>query len=116
MNTVPVSATYNRQCLLEPALRSVFAQTAQPQEVIVVDDGSNDLTRTLLQTTYPDIKYHYHENQGVSRARNAGIALARSPWIALLDSDDEWLPEKLQRQFEALRSNSGYLLRHPEEI
>jgi glycosyltransferase involved in cell wall biosynthesis len=117
--TVPVSVivpTFNRQSLLERALRSVFAQTSPPQEVIVIDDGSTDDTRTMLQSRFPKVIYHFQSNQGVSAARNRGISLANAPWIAFLDSDDEWLPDKLERQWDALQHNPGYLLCHTEEI
>ncbi|MGD8594283.1 MAG: glycosyltransferase family 2 protein, partial [Gammaproteobacteria bacterium] len=97
-NTAPVSVivpTFNRQSLLDRALRSVITQTLAPQEIIVIDDGSTDTTRAMMQTKYPHITYRFQENKGVSLARNTGISLAKSPWIAFLDSDDEWFPEKL---------------------
>jgi len=100
-NIAPVSVivpTFNRQVLLDRALRSVVAQTLQPQEIIVVDDGSTDDTQAMLHTKYPHINYYFVDNQGVSAARNKGISVASSPWIAFLDSDDEWLPEKLHKQ------------------
>ncbi len=116
---VPISVvipTHNRQHLLERALRSVMAQTAQPLEVIVVDDGSCDGTRDTLRLKFPHVAYLYQPNQGVSKARNTGIAIAQAPWIAFLDSDDEWLPEKLQRQYQALQTNPEYNLCHTDEI
>ncbi|KPJ93918.1 MAG: glycosyl transferase [Gammaproteobacteria bacterium SG8_11] len=116
---IPVSVivpTYNRKSLLERAVRSVLAQTVQPQEIIVVDDGSTDDTVAMLQNFDSEIIYHYQSNQGVSKARNSGISLARSPWIAFLDSDDEWLADKLQRQWEALQRHADFLLCHTEEI
>ncbi len=118
-NIAPVSVivpTFNRQVLLDRALRSVVAQTLQPQEIIVVDDGSTDDTQAMLHTKYPHINYYFVDNQGVSAARNKGISVASSPWIAFLDSDDEWLPEKLHKQYTALQQNPGYLLCHTEEI
>ncbi|MCG6968410.1 MAG: glycosyltransferase family 2 protein [Gammaproteobacteria bacterium] len=116
---VPVSVvipTCNRQTLLDRALRSVVAQTVRPQEVIVVDDGSTDDTHAMLKANYPHVKYCFQDNLGVSKARNTGISVANSPWIAFLDSDDEWLPDKLQKQFETLQNNAGVLLCHTEEI
>jgi glycosyltransferase involved in cell wall biosynthesis len=118
-NTAPVSVivpTFNRQSLLDRALRSVITQTLAPQEIIVIDDGSTDTTRAMMQTKYPHITYRFQENKGVSLARNTGISLAKSPWIAFLDSDDEWFPEKLHYQLAALQHNPGYLLCHTEEI
>jgi glycosyltransferase involved in cell wall biosynthesis len=120
MKTIaPISViipTFNRQALLDRALDSVVAQTLQPQEIIVVDDGSSDDTRAMLLTKYPHINYSFLDNQGVSAARNRGISVASSPWIAFLDSDDEWLPDKLQMQFTALQQNPDYRLCHTEEI
>lgn len=116
---VPVTVvvpTFNRKSLLARAIHSVLAQTVQPQEIIVIDDGSTDGTQAMLQADYPTVSYHYQDNQGVSAARNRGISQANCPWIALLDSDDEWLPKKLANQWQALRHNRGYLLCHTEEI
>jgi glycosyltransferase involved in cell wall biosynthesis len=120
--TVPVSVivpTFNRASLLQRALRSVLAQTARPREIIVVDDGSTDGTGDVvqnLQTQYPQIRYYYQTNQGVSKARNTGISLAKAAWIAFLDSDDQWLKNKLALQMEQLHANPGYWLCHTEEI
>jgi glycosyltransferase involved in cell wall biosynthesis len=128
--TVPVSVvlpTFNRKTLLERALRSVLAQTALPREIIVVDDGSTDGTAVLLQSLQeqslkqsqkqrPQIRYHYQTNQGVSKARNIGISMAQAPWIAFLDSDDQWLENKLALQMEQLNANPNLLLCHTEEI
>ncbi|WP_455210684.1 glycosyltransferase family 2 protein [Kaarinaea lacus] len=108
--------TFNRRSPLDKALRSVFSQTLQPQEVIVIDDGSSDDTRVMVQSQYPQVQYYFQANKGVSKARNKGISLASSPWIAFLDSDDEWLPDKLQRQMAALQQYPEYLLCHSEEI
>jgi len=117
--TIPVSVilpTFNRMPLLERALLSVLDQTVQPQEIIVVDDGSTDGTAGLLRGRYPQVRYFYQSNQGVSRARNTGISMARAPWIAFLDSDDQWLENKLALQWELLQASSGYWLCHTEEI
>ncbi|MGD8910706.1 MAG: glycosyltransferase, partial [Chromatiales bacterium] len=81
-----------------------------------VDDGSQDETSSLLTRHYPDCRYLYQPNRGVSSARNLGIAQARGEWIALLDSDDAWLPDKLALQAEALEQHPGLRLCHTEEI
>lgn len=115
----PVSVvipTFNRVSTLRRALYSVLAQTVAVEEIIVVDDGSIDATEAMVQDDYPQVKYFYQSNQGVSKARNEGIARSTSPWIALLDSDDEWLPNKLQKQFDALEENNGSVLCHTDEI
>lgn len=111
-----VIPTYNRRSLLCRALDSVLNQTASPSEVIVVDDGSSDGTRDLIQKTYSSVSLIEQENQGVSQARNRGIKEASGEWIAFLDSDDEWLPQKLEIAFEALNQNPDYLICHSGEI
>jgi glycosyltransferase involved in cell wall biosynthesis len=108
--------TYNRASTLPRALDSVLTQTHPADEIIVVDDGSDDETSTLISENYPQIRYLYQSNQGVSSARNTGIAGAKSEWIALLDSDDAWLPEKLERQRDSLITHPRLHICHTEEI
>lgn len=118
MNT-PVSViipTHNRSQLVLRALASVFAQTCNAFEVIVVDDGSGDNTHALITASFPQVHYMYQHQQGVSAARNTGIRNATGEWLAFLDSDDEWLPEKLTRQFTALKEQPGFKLIHSDEI
>jgi glycosyltransferase involved in cell wall biosynthesis len=91
-----VIPVYNRKQLITRALDSVFAQTSQPDEVIVVDDGSTDNSAHIISSRYPGIKLIPQQNKGVSAARNTGVRHAAHDWIALLDSDDEWLSNKLQ--------------------
>ena len=94
-----VIPTYNRYEVLKRALISVYAQRHQPKEVIVIDDGSIDETSKIINQ-FPDIKYFYQNNSGVSSARNLGIKKAKFEWIAFLDSDDEWYEDKLQEHLE----------------
>jgi glycosyltransferase involved in cell wall biosynthesis len=108
--------SHNRASTLPRALDSVLAQSKAAHEIIVVDDGSQDETSSLLTRHYPDCRYLYQPNRGVSSARNLGIAQARGEWIALLDSDDAWLPDKLALQAEALEQHPGLRLCHTEEI
>ena len=109
--------TFNRAKLLRRALDSVFAQkTDATMEVIVVDDGSTDDTERILSHDYPQVSVIKQDNQGVSAARNAGINAARGSWIALLDSDDVWHPNKMRRQLEALAATPEYLVCHTDEI
>lgn len=108
--------THNRSSTLPRALDSVLAQTLQPHEIIVVDDGSEDTTSRLLAHDYPGCRYLHQTNRGVSSARNLGIANATGKWIALLDSDDAWLPAKLALQSKALEENPGLRICHTEEI
>ena len=102
--------TYNRAALLPGTLTSVFDQTLPPDEVILVDDGSTDDTaqvvRTLLEENpnwAPRLRYMYQPNRGKSEALNTAMAHVRHEWIAFNDSDDTWRPDKLERQFQALR-------------
>lgn len=91
--------TYNRAGFLPAALQSVLAQTYERWELILVDDGSTDETVEIVkQFDDSRISYYYQENQGVSAARNYGISRCSGDVIALLDSDDEWFPNKLEVQ------------------
>ncbi len=94
---------------------SVFGQTLPPTEVIVIDDGSTDDTETMLRQDFPQVKYYYQTNQGVSAARNFGIKQSIGDWLAFLDSDDEWLADKLLKQKSALESSPEYQICHTEE-
>lgn len=106
--------TFNRAHTLSRALDSVLAQTLKPKEIIVIDDGSTDNTKELLNL-YPGITIINLNNKGVSAARNVGIEKASGDWIAFLDSDDEWRPEKLVKQWETICSNNK-LICHTDEI
>jgi glycosyltransferase involved in cell wall biosynthesis len=113
---MPISVvipSYNRADLLLRALDSVFAQTHPADEIIVVDDGSTD--DTLLRTSQLPITLIQQENRGVSAARNVGIQRASGDWIALLDSDDEWLPDKLERQLAHLSAEPDMRVCHTNE-
>lgn len=98
---------------IERAIASIVAQTLLPTEIILVDDASNDDTRSVLK--YLKNKFDsgwiklvfLNENAGVGSARNAGWAIATQPYIAFLDSDDSWHPEKLRIQYEYMRDNPG---------
>lgn len=108
--------TFNRAHILKKCLDSVLSQTRTVDEIIVVDDGSTDNTATFIQEQYPSVQYLYQKNQGVSAARNSGIETAKGDWIALLDSDDEWLPDKLNKQLTALKQNPEYFIVHTNEL
>jgi len=107
--------SWNRADRLAEALESVRTQTLAPYEVIVVDDGSTDNTRALLASDFPEVRYIFQQNHGVSHARNTGIRAASGDWIALLDSDDRWEPGKLQAHQRALHANPAYKLCHSDE-
>ena len=107
--------TYNRACLLKEAIGSVQEQVFSDFELIVVDDGSTDNTAQLLQS-YANIQVVKQDHRGVSAARNAGIAQAFGQFLAFLDSDDLWLPEKLSAQVAFFESHPDALICHTEEI
>ncbi len=100
--------THNRAEFLRVAITSVLNQTYQDFEIIVVDDASTDKTREIVQTFNDGkIKYVRHKvNKGDAGSRNTGILNSRGDYLALLDDDDEWLPEKLQMQVDVLTNSS----------
>ena len=108
--------TFNRKHTLQRAIDSVYGQKYISNEIIIIDDGSTDGTDEWIKKKYPQIIFLSQSNSGVSSARNLGIKAARSEWIALLDSDDEWLPEKLQKQVKSIESNPEYFCCHTNEI
>jgi glycosyltransferase involved in cell wall biosynthesis len=110
--------TYNRAHLIKRSVQSVLNQTYQNFHLYVVDDGSTDETLELLSVyeNHHQITILSQKNLGVSAARNYGAKKSSSPWISFLDSDDEWLPEKLQVQVEFLKQNPGIRFVHAEEI
>lgn len=102
--------TYNRADLLPKTLGSVFDQTFTDLEIIVVDDGSTDRTEEAVARLVEEkplagerIRYFFQSNQGKSAALNKGLSEVRGEWIAFLDSDDLWLPNKIEEQFKALQ-------------
>lgn len=95
--------TFNRKDYLREAIESVINQSFQSFEIIVVDDGSNDGTREMINNEFgSSIKYYWQENQGESVARNKGMQESQGEYIALLDSDDRWLNNKLEVQVNYL--------------
>jgi glycosyltransferase involved in cell wall biosynthesis len=110
-----VIPSYNRAHTLQRALKSVLNQTSPADEIIVVDDGSTDHSATLMQQ-FPTIKLIQQENKGVSAARNTGIRATTHEWIALLDSDDEWLADKLIKIRQSQHDHPEIKLFHSNEI
>jgi glycosyltransferase involved in cell wall biosynthesis len=101
--TVPVSVVipaYNREALLRRALESVLAQRPAPAEIIVVDDASGDGTAAVAEELGARVIRH-DRNAGEGAARNSALAAATQPWLALLDSDDEWLSHHLATLWSA---------------
>jgi glycosyltransferase involved in cell wall biosynthesis len=108
--------TYNRLPLLQEALRSVFSQSYRHLEVIVVDDGSSDGTAIELAKKSDSIRLIVQSRRGVAAARNIGVTHARGQDLAVLDSDDLWLREKLGWQVEFLEDHPGYEICQTDEI
>jgi len=102
-----VIAAYNREHLIRRAIESCLAQERPPDEIVVVDDGSTDSTRAVIESFGPKVRCFHQVNQGASEARNRGAREARSEWIAILDSDDYWAPEHLARMERAIRETQG---------
>jgi glycosyltransferase involved in cell wall biosynthesis len=111
-----IITTFNRRHTIERAIDSVLNQTHPADEIILIDDGSTDGTDQLIKINYPNIIYIWQENQGISHARNTGISLSTFNWIALLDSDDEWLSSKLYQQIRALQDQPDYKICHTNEL
>lgn len=104
---------YNAESTIEKCLESVFNQTYKGKmEIIIINDGSKDSSRNIVEKIIENnssdiiVKLINKENGGVSSARNLGLKNANGFYIALLDSDDEWLPRKLERQMEIFKNNS----------
>lgn len=109
MKISAIIPAFNAQKTIARALQSVLSQTRPADEVIVVDDGSTDNTADVIRSFGDAVRLIGQNNAGVSAARNAGIRAASGDWIAFLDADDEWLPEKVNLQIE-------HLQRHPELV
>ena len=108
--------TYNRKKTLARAIQSVINQSLSAFEILIIDDGSNDGTEEWVKENFQNIKYIYQNNRGVSSARNIGIENANGDWVAFLDSDDEWLPNKLHEQVKTIESNPKIKFFHTNEI
>lgn len=107
--------TYNREVTLERAIKSVLAQTHRNFELIVIDDGSTDNTNLIIDKYSGEIRYFSKLHAGVSSARNLGLEKSEGTWVAFLDSDDYWLPGKLERQMEYLTNRPGMMIVQTDE-
>ena len=97
---------FNAAPFLEATLRSVLAQTHAPAEIIVIDDGSTDGSAAVAAVFSPKVTVIRQQNRGESAARNRAIDEAHGNWIAFLDADDIWWPDKLERQLAAARDDT----------
>ena len=112
-----VIPTLNRSISLKRALNSVLSQSYQPEEIIVVDNGSTDDTEEMIKSQFPQVKILRQRKLGVSAARNKGIKASKGDWVAFLDSDDEWCAPKLERQMDShLNSLGSFRLIHTNEV
>ena len=112
-----IMPVYNGEQYLAEAIQSVLTQSFSDFELVIVDDGSTDGSGAIVQQflpRYPNIRYLYQENAGVSAARNTGITANQTPLIAFLDQDDRWTKDTLQHQITYHQSHPevGYTLGH----
>jgi len=108
--------TYNRCAWIKNAIDSVLQQTYQNFELLIIDDGSTDITKSVLTKYENSIKYFYQENKGPSSARNLGIRKAKGEFISFLDSDDRWLKRKLETQVKLAESDPNIKICYTDEI
>ncbi len=107
---------YNAQDFIAEAIESVLDQTYKPYEIIVIDDGSTDKSAEIIKKYVPPVKLIQQENRGRVEARKTGFYYATGEWVALLDADDYWAKEKLERQVEAIKSiNENIVIIHSRD-
>jgi glycosyltransferase involved in cell wall biosynthesis len=105
-----ITPTYNRAYILGTAIESVRAQTHQNWELLVIDDGGSDDTEQFVASfNDPRLRYEHIEHGGQSRARNRGLDIAQGKWITFLDSDNEFLPQCLEKELATLHANPQVL-------
>ena len=100
-----IIATYNRAHYIKEAVDSVLAQTFKDYEIVIVDDGSTDATKQVLQEYGDKIRYFYQDNQGQAKALSHAVREAKGEYLAFIDDDDMWLPEKLAIQMQVFTTN-----------
>lgn len=117
MEITVIIPVYNRAELVKGAVCSVLEQTAATEEIIIIDDGSADNPHLEFSTIKDSrLKVIRQKNKGVSAARNKGIKESQAEWLAFLDSDDRWLPQKLEKQVAFHRKNPECLISQTDEI
>ncbi len=100
-----VMTLYNAREHIDEAIQSALAQTYTDREILVIDDGSTDGSGEVVRRFGDAVRYEYQPNSGAARATNRGVALTSGEYIAFLENDDAWLPEKLERQVAVLDAN-----------
>lgn len=104
-----ITPLYNDKKYIEQAIKSILNQTYKDFEMIIVDDGSTDGSGELVRNKFRDkVRYIHQENKGAATAVNKGISLSQGDYIAFCDSDDWWLPEKLEKQVKFLEVNQNF--------
>jgi len=96
---------YNCEKYIEEAVQSVIGQTLKPYEIIIVDDGSTDKSANIVKRFSEKVSYYYQPNSGAAKARNVGVNKAAGDFLAFLDSDDIWVPNKLASQMDVFEQN-----------
>ncbi len=106
-----LTAFFNAEEFLQEAIESVLAQSYENWELLLIDDGSQDNSTAIARNfavKHPEkifyIEHDHHQNRGAAASRNVGLRIARGEYIAILDSDDVWLPHKLDRQVAILQA------------
>lgn len=106
-----ITPVYNAEKVIEKTLESVFAQTYESIEIVLVDDQSKDNSAAIIkkiQETHPEIVYYLQpKNMGAGHARNKALELARGQYVAFLDADDLWKPSKIEKQISQLKEKNG---------
>ena len=111
-----VMPTYNAVLYIKDAIDSVRNQTYSEWELLIVDDCSTDNTEEVVKTYLRDSRIHYlknSENRGAAVSRNKALKAAKGKWVAFLDSDDIWMPDKLEKQIRFMKEN-GYLFSYTQ--
>lgn len=103
INVSVIIPTYNRVKFLPACINSVLKQSIPVDEIILVDNNSSDGTVNYIRDNFKMVRVLIERNKGVSFARNLGILNSKNNWVAFLDSDDEWMPDKIQKQIELIK-------------
>lgn len=103
INVSVIIPTYNRVKFLPACINSVLKQSIPVEEIILVDNNSSDGTVNYIRDKFKMVRVLIEKNKGVSFARNLGILNSKNNWVAFLDSDDEWMPDKIQKQIELIK-------------
>lgn len=106
MRISAIITCFNSARFIAQAVESIRLQSVPPDEIVVIDDGSTDRTGEIVRSL-GGIHYFHQQNQGSSAARNAGVAAARNDWVAFLDADDLWHPQKLEKQQALAAASHG---------